>query len=62
MVICIETGNDNIPFIQLGSHCLRLELEELGEKDKLKAEREINETPETVRFGLAKLRELIESK
>ncbi|XP_072383653.1 alpha-tocopherol transfer protein-like [Diabrotica undecimpunctata] len=62
MVICIETDENNIPQIQLGQHLLRLDAEELGPKDKKRAEEEIRETPENVRYGLAKIREYIEAE
>nr|XP_023027031.1 alpha-tocopherol transfer protein-like [Leptinotarsa decemlineata]XP_023027032.1 alpha-tocopherol transfer protein-like [Leptinotarsa decemlineata]XP_023027033.1 alpha-tocopherol transfer protein-like [Leptinotarsa decemlineata]XP_023027035.1 alpha-tocopherol transfer protein-like [Leptinotarsa decemlineata]XP_023027036.1 alpha-tocopherol transfer protein-like [Leptinotarsa decemlineata]XP_023027037.1 alpha-tocopherol transfer protein-like [Leptinotarsa decemlineata]XP_023027038.1 alpha-to len=61
MVLCIETGLDNIPFIQLGTHQMRLDLEELRGKDKQRAEKELRETPENVEFGLTKLREILKA-
>ncbi|KAJ8950102.1 hypothetical protein NQ318_017827 [Aromia moschata] len=60
MVLCVETGEDKVPFIQLGSHQLRLDLEDLDEADKERAAEEIRETPENVEIGLIKLRELVE--
>lgn len=59
MVLCIETGEDNIPFIQLGSHQFRLDLEELNDEDKKRAEEEIRETPDNVQYGLSHFRELL---
>lgn len=59
MVLCIETGEDNIPFIQLGSHQFRLDLEELIGDDKKRAEEEIRETPDNVQYGLNNFRELL---
>ncbi|CAG9864380.1 unnamed protein product [Phyllotreta striolata] len=62
MGIRIETDQDGVPFIQLGSYCLRLDLEELSDRDKEKALTELNETPENVQYALAKLRELISNE
>lgn len=59
MVLCIERGEDNIPFIQLGSQQFRLDLEELDDEEKKIAEIEIRETPENVQYGLNKFRELL---
>lgn len=47
MVLCIETGKDNIPFIQLRDYYFRLGLEELcDDEDSKRAEKEIRETLE----------------
>uniref|UniRef100_A0A6P7HA60 Clavesin-1-like n=1 Tax=Diabrotica virgifera virgifera TaxID=50390 RepID=A0A6P7HA60_DIAVI len=62
MVICIEIDENNIPQIQLGEHLMRLDAEELGPKDKKRAEEEIRETPENVAYGLKKIREFIEAE
>lgn len=62
MVLCIETGEDNVPFIQLGTYQLRLDLEELNEEEKERAAEEIRETPENIEYGLKKLRQLVEGK
>ncbi|XP_018569344.1 alpha-tocopherol transfer protein-like [Anoplophora glabripennis] len=62
MVLCIETGEDNVPFIQLGTHQLRLDLEELNEEEKERAVEEIREIPENIEHGLKKLRQLIEAE
>lgn len=59
MSIKVEKGIDNIPYIQLGSHQLRLDLEELSPEEKQRAEVELRETPENVKYGLEKLKELI---
>nr|CAH7740996.1 unnamed protein product [Callosobruchus chinensis] len=61
MVLCVETGNDGIPFIQLGSYQMRLDLEELTGEDKDRAVEELKETPENVQEGLRHLKELIEA-
>nr|CAI5834098.1 unnamed protein product [Callosobruchus analis] len=61
MVLCVETGNDGVPFIQLGSYQMRLDVEELTGKDKERAVEELKETPENVQEGLRRMRELIEA-
>lgn len=60
MVLCIEIGKDNVPFIQLGTHQMRLDLEELNEEEKERAVEEIKETLENVEYGVKKFRQLIE--
>ncbi|KAG5886523.1 hypothetical protein JTB14_024176 [Gonioctena quinquepunctata] len=62
MLIRVETGSDNVPFIQLGSHQMRLDLEELCGKDKQRAEKELKETQENIRNGLTKLREILDAE
>lgn len=62
MALCIEIGDDNVPFIRLGSEQFRLDLEELNVADKERAQNEIRETPENVESGLKQFRELIKGK
>lgn len=59
MVLCVELGSDEVPFIQLGDYQMRLDLEELNETDKLRAAVELREIPENVEYALEKLRKLI---
>lgn len=62
MTICVENDENNVPFLQLGSHKLRLDMEELSKEDKELAAQIIRETPEKVEYGLSKLREYIRGK
>ncbi|XP_056648770.1 alpha-tocopherol transfer protein-like [Diorhabda sublineata] len=59
MSIKIEKSLDNVPYIQLGSHQLRLDLEDLTPEEKQRAEQELRETPENVKYALEKLKELL---
>lgn len=62
MMPIIETGGDNIPFIRLGSHMFRLDLEELEGDYKKRAEEEIRETTDNIEYGLSKFREVLLGK
>lgn len=62
MVPHIETGEDNIPFIRLGVHQFRLDLEELSGEYKKRAEVEIRETHENVDYGMNKFRDLLKGQ
>ncbi|RZC39186.1 retinaldehyde-binding protein 1, partial [Asbolus verrucosus] len=62
MVFCVEVGEDNVPFVQVGEHQLRLDLEELNEEYKERAKNELRETPEIIESALRKLREYIMAK
>jgi hypothetical protein len=62
MVLCVAVGEDNVPFIQLGDHQLRLDLEDLDETYKERAKNELRETPEVVENALRQFRELIIGK
>lgn len=58
----VEIAADDIPFVQLGKHVLRLDLEELDDEMKERSRKELRETPEVVEESIAKLRELIAGK
>ncbi|ENN77440.1 hypothetical protein YQE_06264, partial [Dendroctonus ponderosae] len=62
MPICVETDNDGVPFVTLGSHQLRLDLEEISGEFEERAKTELLETPERIQEGLKKFRELINAE
>ncbi|CAH1117991.1 unnamed protein product [Phaedon cochleariae] len=62
MVICVEIGTDNVPFIKLGDHLMRLDLEDLNEKEAQRAEKELQETPENVQFAISKFKEILQAE
>lgn len=59
MPICVETNNDGVPFVTLGSHQLRLDLEDISGEFEERAKTELLETPERIQEGLKSFRELI---
>ncbi|XP_026469370.1 alpha-tocopherol transfer protein-like [Ctenocephalides felis] len=59
----VQFSSDGSPYIELSPKAvIRLEKDELNEKEKLKAEKELRETPEVVEEGLKALRQLIEDE
>lgn len=57
----VQFSSDGSPYIELSPKAvIRLEKDELNEKEKLKAEKELRETSEVVEEGLKALRKLIE--
>lgn len=62
MVLRVETGEDNVPFVQLGECQLRLDLEDLNEEYQERARNELRETPEIVERALLQFREYILSE
>lgn len=62
MELCVETGGDDVPFVQLGSYKLRLDLEDLDEEFRELSRVELRETPEVVEESLARLKTLLEGK
>ncbi|XP_030752415.1 alpha-tocopherol transfer protein-like [Sitophilus oryzae] len=59
MTINVEVDNDGVPFIRLGKHELRLDVEDISGEYEERARRELMETPERVQEGLQRFRELI---
>ncbi|KAF2904399.1 hypothetical protein ILUMI_01776 [Ignelater luminosus] len=59
---CVETGEDDVPFVQLGQYKLRLDLEDLDEEFRERSRIELRETPEVVEKSLARLKELLEAE
>ncbi|KAK5646330.1 hypothetical protein RI129_004794 [Pyrocoelia pectoralis] len=62
MVLSIECGSDKVPYVQLGEHTLRLDLEELNEEYRERSRIELRETPENVDRALHKLRTLLKDE
>ncbi|XP_066250948.1 alpha-tocopherol transfer protein-like [Euwallacea similis] len=62
MPICVETDEKGSPFVTLGTYQLRLELEDISGEFEDKARTELLETPERLREGLEKLKELIRNE
>lgn len=62
MSIRVETDKDGIPFITLGEHEMRLDLEDISGEFVERARTELLETPERVQEGLERFRELIKGK
>lgn len=62
MELCVETGEDGVPFVQLGQHKLRLDLEDLDEEFLERSRVELRETPEVVEESLARFKTLLEGK
>lgn len=60
----IETGEDKIPYIDLGDgYVIRLEYEDLSDEKYIeKAKIELRETPEVVEAAISELRKLIKGK
>lgn len=60
----IKTGEDKIPFIDLGDgFVIRLEYEDLTDEKYIeKAKTELRETPENVEAAISELRNLIKGK
>lgn len=56
----VEFAPDEVPFVQLGKHIMRLDLEELDEDMKERSRKELRETPEVVEESIATLRKLLE--
>lgn len=56
----VEFAPDDVPFVQLGKHILRLDLEELDEEMKERSRKELREVPEVVEESLAALKQLLE--
>lgn len=59
MTICVETDINGVPFVKLGEHQFRLDLEELNEEFEERARTELLETPERLKEGLERFRQLI---
>lgn len=55
----VEMAEDNVPFVRLGKHILRLNLEELDDELKERSRKELRETPEIVQESMATLRRLL---
>jgi len=62
MGLCVEVGSDGVPFVQLGEHILRLDLEDLDESYNERSRIELRETPQIVEDALEKLRSLIKDE
>ncbi|XP_063913729.1 alpha-tocopherol transfer protein-like [Zophobas morio] len=59
MVLRVETDANNVPFVQLGKHKLRLDLEDLDESFKERAKEELGETPEVVERSLRQFKKYV---
>lgn len=62
MAPTIEFGPDRVPFVQLGGHILRLDLEELNEEWRERSRIELRETPEVVESAMEQLRILLKGE
>lgn len=55
-----KVDEEGRPYIMIDDHhTIRLELEEIGEDYREKAEKELRETPENIEKGLSGLRKLL---
>lgn len=61
-IVCIKYNENNIPYIGLGEHEIRLESESPNEAVLEKAKTELREIPEIVTPAILELRELLQSK
>lgn len=58
-----KVDEEGRPYVQIDSrHTIRLELEEVTDEWKLKAEKELRETPENIEKALQELRQLLKGK
>lgn len=62
MVSALTYEEDGTPFIQLGEHKLKLDIEELYGEFLERAQKELRETDETREQAIANIRKLLESK
>ncbi|XP_025831172.1 alpha-tocopherol transfer protein isoform X1 [Agrilus planipennis] len=62
MSCCLEYGEDKVPYIKINDYALRLDLEELDDEFKDKAEKELRETPEVVEDALEQLKKMLQDE
>lgn len=62
MVLSVQFGLDDVPFVQLGEHTLRLDLEELDEDYQERSRKELRETPEVVENAIERLKTLLKGE
>lgn len=61
-ILAVKYNENNVPYIPLGDHELRLEAEQPKEAILEKARTELREVPEIVGPAIAELRELLKGK
>lgn len=61
-ILAIKYNENNVPYIGLGKHEIRLESEPPTEAILEKARKELREVPEIVEPAIVELRELLQSK
>lgn len=61
-ILAVKYNENNVPYIGIGEHEIRLESEPPSEAVMEKARKELREVPEIVEPAIAELRELLKGK